>query len=110
VLSYAATAVIVLATIGIPLGAEARPLTTIQATLLLVASAVSAFLGGRITARLTGSGRFVAIALSGALFASMLWGFNGRNSWPAWWGPATGLVMALGAWLGNRTARHMKAS
>ena len=103
VLAYAATVLIVLATIGIPLGAESRPLTIVQATLLLVAVAASAFLGGRAARRLAPFGdRIVAIGLSAVLFTSVLWGFSGRNSWPAWWGPVTGVVMALGAWLGSR--------
>jgi len=103
VLAYAATVVVVLATVGIPLGAASRPLSGTQATLLLAGAATAAFIGGRLARRIArGAGTGLQIALPVLLGALMLWGFSGRNAWPDWWGPAAAALTAFGAWLGAR--------
>lgn len=100
-LSYVALIVFVLITVGIPLGAESRPLTATGASTLLVVAAAASAIGARTAARIAGAQHRVAMGGVGiVLTVMMIWGFSGRNSWPDWWGPAVGIAMSVGCLLG----------
>lgn len=103
VLAYLATIVVVLLTIGIPLGSESRPLTAWQATLFLVSGGAAAFVGARVARRIARD-RVVTTVVAVLLAGLMLWGFSGRNAWPDWWGPVVAMTMAFGAWFSGSRA------
>jgi hypothetical protein len=99
---YVGVVVLMLATVGIPLGSEPRPLTATQFFLLLAFAAGAAAIGGRVAARIAPQARRISIpVICVTLGGIMLWGFSGRNAWPAWWGPATATAMMLGTWVGG---------
>ena len=101
-LGYLAVVIFVLATIGIPLGAQPEPLTAIQYAVLLVLAGGAAAVGGRAAARIADERRRVAVSAVCAIVAIvMLWGFSGRNSWPEWWGLAAAAMMVVGAYIGG---------
>ena len=101
-LGYLAVVIFVLATIGIPLGAQPEPLTAIQYAVLLVLAGGAAAVGGRAAARIAHERRRVAVSAVCAIVAIvMLWGFSGRNSWPEWWGLAAAAVMVVDAYIGG---------
>ena len=101
-LAYLALVVFVLATIGIPLGAQPETLTASEYAVLLVLAGGAAALGGRAAARIARERRRVAVSAVCAIVAIvMLWGFSGRNSWPERWGLAAAAVMAVGAYIGG---------
>src|SRR5687767_11392190 len=105
-IAYIAAVVVVLATIGIPLGAEARPLTRVQSVLLLGGCTLAAMAGGRVAKRVGRHTRSADIwALCVVLAALMMWGFSGRNAYPDWWGPAVAATMVVGAGIGGRVRR-----
>ena len=107
ILAYAATVAFVLATIGIPLGAQPSPLTTVQHAVLLAVSGAAAAVGGRAAARISRERRRAVVALvSLTLATGMLWGFSGENAWPDWWGPATAAAMGAGACAGGLLQRR----
>src|SRR5688572_10072722 len=88
-LVYLGLGVFVLATIGIPLGADPKPLTGSQYGILLVVAGGAAAVGGRTAARVAREHARVSVwGVCGTLAVLMLWGFSGRNSWPEWWGGA----------------------
>lgn len=107
VLAYAATVAFVLATIGIPLGAQPSPLTTVQHAVLLALGAAAAAAGGLAAARISRDRRRAVVALvSVTLATGMLWAFSGQNAWPDWWGPATAAAMGAGACAGGLLQRR----
>jgi hypothetical protein len=107
VLGYFALVVFVLATIGIPLGAQPEPLAGIEYAVLLVLAGGAAAVGGRAAARVARERRRVSVwGVCAILAVGMLWGFSGRNSWPEWWGPAAAAVMVVGAYVGGLIGRH----
>jgi hypothetical protein len=101
-LGYLGLVVFLLATIGIPLGAQPEPLTASGYAVLLVLAGGAATVGGRAAARIARERRRVAVSAVCAIVAMvMLWGFSGRNSWPERWGLAAAAVMAVGAYIGG---------
>jgi hypothetical protein len=106
-LGYFALVVFVLATIGIPLGAQPEPLASIEYAVLLVLAGGAAAVGGRAAARVARERRRVSVwGVCAILPVAMLWGFSGRNSWPEWWGPAAAAVMVVGAYIGGLIGQH----
>ncbi len=102
VLWYLGLGVFVLATIGIPLGAQSKPLTATESLILLLLAGAAAVVGGRSAARIARAQYRAAVwAVCAILGAIMVWGFSGRNSWPDWWGPAVALSMIIGAYFGG---------
>ena len=98
---YLGLIVVLLVTIGIPLGAQPRPSTPGELAVMLVLAVCAAAGGGRTAARIDrGAPAPAVIAVAVILAAGMLWGFSGRNAWPDWWGPATGLAMGIGVCAG----------
>lgn len=107
VLAYAATVAVVLAVIGIPLGAQPSPLTAVQHAVLLALGGAAAAAGGLVAARISRErGRVVVALVSLALATGMLWAFSGQNAWPDWWGPAAAAAMGAGAWAGGLLQRR----
>lgn len=105
-LAYAGVVVVVLATLGIPLGAQPRPLTAGEYGILLAVAGAAAVIGGRTAARLaSGSPGSAVLGLCAVLAVGVLWGFSGRNAWPDWWGPGVAVVMVVGAVIGGRLRR-----
>ena len=101
-LGYLGLVVFVLATIGIPLGAQPEPLTAIEYGILLGLTGGAAAVGGRAAARIARERRRVSVwGVCAILAIVMLWGFSGRNSWPQWWGLAAAAVMVAGAYIGG---------
>jgi hypothetical protein len=83
---YLGVIVFVLATIGLPLGAESKPLTATDAAVLLLLAGGAAAAGGRAAARIAFERRGASVSGVCLLLAAiMLWGFSGRNWWPDWW-------------------------
>ena len=106
-LSYIALIVLVLITVGIPLGAESRPLTATGASILLVVAAAASAIGARTAARIARTQHRMAMGgVAVLLTLMMVWGFSGRNSWPHGWGPAVGVAMLLGCLLGASRQRR----
>jgi len=106
-LGYFALVVFVLATIGIPLGAQPEPLAGIEYAVLLVLAGGAAAVGGRAAARVARERRRVSVwGVCAILAVGMLWGFSGRNSWPEWWGPAAAAVTVVGAYVGGSIGQH----
>jgi hypothetical protein len=107
VLAYAATVAFVLASIGIPLGSQPSPLTTVQYAVLLALGGAAAAAGGAAAARISRERRGAVVALvSLTLATGMLWAFSGQNAWPDWWGPATAAAMGAGACAGGLLQRR----
>ena len=107
VLAYAATVAFVLAAIGIPLGAQPSPLTTVQHAVLLALGGAAAAAGGLVAARISRERRRTVVALvSLTLATGMLWAFSGQNAWPDWWGPAAAAAMGAGACAGGLLQRR----
>lgn len=107
-LAYVATVAFVLATIGIPLGAQPSPLTTTQYAVLLALAGAAATAGGLAAAHIARERRRAVPALVGGVLATgMLWGFSGGNAWPDWWGPATAAAMVAGACAGGFLRRRV---
>lgn len=105
-LGYLGLVVFVLATIGIPLGAQPTALTRRESAVLLVLAGVAAAVGGRVAARVDPDRRPLSVAGVCAILAvTMLWGFGGRNSWPDGWAPAVAVVMVVGACIGGVSGR-----
>jgi hypothetical protein len=99
---YGGLVVVVLVTIGIPLGSQPRPVTPTEYAVMLVLAAAAAGIGARTAASIARqSSRTAVAAVSLVLAVAMLWGFSGRNAWPDWWGPAMAAVMVVGAWVGG---------
>jgi hypothetical protein len=110
-LGYLGLVVFVLATIGIPLGAQPKPLTGSQYAVLLVLAGVAAAIGARAAARVAGDRRRVSVAGVCAILAgTILWGFSGRSSWPEVWGPSVAAAMVVGAYIGGSLGRHQRES
>lgn len=98
---YLGLVVVLLVTIGIPLGAQPRPSTPGELAVMLVLAICAAAAGGRTAARIGRRARVgTVLAVAVILAAGLLWGFSGRNAWPDWWGPATALAMGIGACAG----------
>lgn len=106
-LTYLGVVVFVLATVGIPLGADPEPLTAFQYGILLVLAGGAAACGGRTAARVGREQKRVSVwGVSAILAIVMLWGFSGRNSWPDWWGGAVAVAMVAGAAIGLQPRRR----
>ena len=107
IVEYVGMVVFVLATIGIPLGSQPRPLTPGEYAVLLVLAAGAAAIGGRAAASIARHSPHKAVgSVSVVLAVGMLWGFSGRNAWPDWWGPAMAAVMVVGACVGGTLSRR----
>ena len=105
-LSYAVLIVFLLTTIGIPLGAESRPLTATDSAILLVAAAVAAAVGARTSASIARErGRWAVWGVAVILAVMMAWGFSGLNSWPKGWGIAVAVAMTAGCFLSESIRR-----
>jgi hypothetical protein len=101
-LAYAGAIVLLVATLGIPLGAEAQETTPAQYAWLLAIAAAASVIGGRVATRVSRRGsRGSAVTLSATLIAGSLWGFTRPGSqWPGWWPPTLAIVVGAGALLG----------
>ena len=110
-LAYLGTVVFVLATIGIPLGADPEPLTATQYGILLLLAGGAAALGGRTATRVAREQSRVPVwGVCAILAIAMLWGFSGRNSWPEWWGGAVATAMVAGAYIGGSLSQRRRRS
>ena len=103
VLAYLGTIVLVLATIGLPLGSPGREPTSGEYLGLLLIAGAAAVIGGHIAAGIARSHSTPAIiAVAAFLTGGALWGFSKPASqWPAWWAPVLAIVAAAGTWLGG---------
>ena len=110
-LAYLGLIVFILATIGIPLGADPEPLTATQYGILLLLAGGAAAFGGRTATRVAlGQSRVPVWGVCVTLAIAMLWGFSGRNSWPAWWGGAVATAMVVGGYIGGSLLQHRRRS
>lgn len=101
-LGYLALVVFVLSRVGLPLGADPKPLTGVDYGILLLLAVVAAAAGGWTASRLAaGQGRVLTLGVGATLAVVMVWGFSGRNSWPVWWGPAVASAMVAGSCVGG---------
>jgi hypothetical protein len=106
-LSYAVLIVFVLTTVGIPLGAEPRPLSTGGSAILLLAAAAAAAAGAHTATRIAREHRRGAVWAVGVILTLMMvWGFSGRNSWPEGWRFAVATAMAAGCILNAAVRRR----
>lgn len=96
-LLYLAAVVVLLVTIGIPLGAQARSPTPVEYMVLLLAGGAAGAAGARVAARIaTPYQRLAMIILACLLPAFLVFMFFNSPGWPPWWGPALGTAMAAG--------------
>ena len=96
-LEYLAAVVVLLVTVGIPLGAQPRSPTPVEYIVLLLAGAAAAAAGAGVAARAaTPYQRPALIILTCLLPPFLIWLFFNSPGWPAWWGPALGAAMAAG--------------
>jgi hypothetical protein len=111
VLAYAALIGFVLATIGIPLGAQSEPPSPSGYMTMLLLGGVAATAGGRVAVSIGRvSPRLIAAGMAATLTVLMLWGFGGRNSWPDWWASALSGVMVAGTCIGALRRRRSSRS
>jgi hypothetical protein len=99
-LGYIGAVIVLLSTVGIPLGSPGRDPTPREYAVYLVVSSIGSAIGGRTAARLAprASRRRIGLAVAAGLALLMLWGFSGEGvQWPAWWAPALALSMGGGA-------------
>jgi hypothetical protein len=105
-LAYFAAVAVVLATIGIPLGAQSRDLTPTGYAVLLLAACAASFAGSRTANRLAGvRQRESMIVVTLVLAVGSAWLFSGSRGWPSWWALTLGGAMALGGVIGLQTVR-----
>ena len=94
-LEYLAAVVVLLVTVGIPLGAQPRSPTPVEYIVLLLAGAAAGAAGAGVAARAaTPYQRPALIILTCSLPPFLVWLFFNSPGWPAWWGPALGAAMA----------------
>jgi len=90
--------VFLLATVGIPLGAQPRELVAYEYVILLAIGACAAAGGAQAAVRIARArGPLVALVLAGLLPLLVLYGFSGPSMWPAWWGSALAGAAGVGA-------------
>lgn len=108
-LAYAGAVLVMLATVGMPLGAQPRATPPAEYAVLLGVAALAAAAGARVAARIARSDASLAVlGLAGVLAATYWWGFTGTASaWPDWWAPSVAVAAALGAWAGTIGARRL---
>lgn len=110
-LGYLGLVVFVLATIGIPLGADPKPLTATQYGILLVLAGGAAAFGGRTATRVAREQSRVSVwGVCAILAIVMVWGFSGRSSWPEWWGGAVATAMVVGGYIGGSLSQPRRRS
>jgi hypothetical protein len=97
-------AVILLTTVGIPLGAESRNSTFGELLGYLAVGVAAAFVGGWATGRVAGSQmRWPILLLAVILGATVYVGFTQPAShWPYWWAVTLAALAPPGAWVGGR--------
>lgn len=108
VLAWLGAVIIVLSTMGIPLGSTGRAPSPGEYALLLLSGGVAAAAGGGVARAVAVPGeRAAAPAVAAVLAAGYLWGFSRPAShWPAWWGPALAAVAAAAVVAGARVYRE----
>ena len=101
-LAYAGAVVMLLATVGIPLGSVPWTPSAGEYGVLLLIAGTAALIGGRVARRIArASSRTPAIILAVLLGMTMMVGFSQPGTqWPTWWGASTAVVMAVGAVVG----------
>ena len=97
-LEYLAAVVVLLVTVGIPLGVQPRQPTPVEYIVLLLSGAAAAAAGATVAARVAAPYQRLALVILACLLPPFLvWLFFNSPGWPAWWGPALGAAMAAGA-------------
>lgn len=106
-LAYLGAVVVLLVTVGIPLGSAARDPTPSEYGAYLAVAAIASAIGGRTAAAIARASRGVVPSVAALVATVMLWGFTGEGvQWPAWWAPAVALAMAGGALTAARLTRR----
>ena len=96
-LEYLGAVIVLLITVGIPLGAQPRGQTPVEYTVLLLGGVAAAAAGANVAARMATPYQRPALMMLACLLPLLLvWLFFGSPGWPAWWGPALGATMAAG--------------
>ena len=102
-LAYGALVVLFLASVGIPLGAEAHSPSATEYALMLVGAAGAAAIGTKTTVRLAKRQPQPAVRLLAvALPLLMSRAFFGSTGWPQWWGTALAAAMLGGVLAAGR--------
>ena len=96
-LAYGAAVLILLAAVGIPLGAEPHSPSAIEYGVMLCAAAGSAAIGRSAAVRVARHRQKPAVRLL-ALALPLLswWAFFGSPGWPPWWGSALAAALLTG--------------
>lgn len=98
VIAQLAAIVWLLVTVGIPLGAQPRPLRAQDYAILLTMGAAAAAGGSWLGTRVAPRGRLpVALGLLGLLPLSAIYAFRGPSDWPQGWGTALAAAAIVGA-------------
>ena len=100
-------ALILLSTVGIPLGAASRTSTSGELLGYLAVGVTAAFVGGWVTGRVTGPRMtWPLLLLAVILGAGVYLGFTQPAShWPHWWSVTLAALAPPGAWVGGRGLR-----
>jgi hypothetical protein len=103
----ASTALLRLATMGPPLGAESRTSTFGELVGYLAVGIAAAVIGGWVTARITGPHVAWPLLLLGIVLGVMVYaGFTTPTSqWPLWWAVMLTALVPAGVWIGGRGVR-----
>lgn len=102
-LAYAALVVMLVATVGLPLGSQPRSPGATEYAVMLVGAAAAAAIGTKASLRLAEPQPQIAVrCLAVMLPLIMLWGFFGSSGWPPWWGGALACAMVAGVFTAGR--------
>ena len=102
-------ALLLLATDGIPLGAESRTSTFGELVGYLAVGIAAAVIAGWVTVRITGPGVAWPLLLLGIVLGVVAYaGFTMPTSqWPFWWAVMLTALVPPGVWVGGRGVRFV---
>jgi hypothetical protein len=108
----ASIALLSLATMSTPLGAESRMNTFGELVGYLAVGIAAAVIGGWVAARITGPHMAWPLLLLGIVLGGIAYvGFTTPTSqWPLWWAVILTALVPLGVWLGGRGVRSVVRS
>lgn len=110
-LAYLAAVVVLLVTVGIPLGAQPRNPTAVEYIVLLLAGAAASAAGANVAERIGRPYQRPALIMLACLLPLLLvWLFFDSPGWPVWWGPALGAAMAAGTAIMAASALHKRGT